>query len=121
MQRKLKKKWFFEVRNKNAPTNGPMLKLKSESLAGKLGKSDFKATDGWLNRWLKRENIVASHMVNRIGGRFSQSRFPNASFSQYPVFPMDDIPNIGFPNVQFAQRILLRTCTICTSQLTSHF
>ena len=32
--------------------------MKAESLAEKLVKSDFKEPDGWLNRWLKRENIV---------------------------------------------------------------
>ena len=43
---KVLKKWFVEVRDKNAPINAPMLKLKSESLAAKLGKSDFEETDG---------------------------------------------------------------------------
>ncbi|XP_023314369.1 tigger transposable element-derived protein 6-like [Trichogramma pretiosum] len=52
------KKWFVEVREKGAPINGPLLKAKAEDLSKKLGKENFKATDGWLSRWRGRENIV---------------------------------------------------------------
>ena len=46
MQKMFKKKWFVQVQDKNAPIIGPILKLKSESLAAKVGKRDFEATDG---------------------------------------------------------------------------
>ena len=52
------KKWFIEVRDKNVPVNGALLKTKAENLAIKLGRKEFKATDGWLTQWLRRENIV---------------------------------------------------------------
>ena len=52
------KKWFIEVRDKNVPVNGALLKTKAEDLAIKLDRKEFKATDGWLTRWLRRENIV---------------------------------------------------------------
>ncbi|XP_023314333.1 tigger transposable element-derived protein 6-like [Trichogramma pretiosum] len=55
---KVLKKWFVKVREKKAPINGPLLKIKAETLAEKLGKKNFKATDGWLSRWRSRENIV---------------------------------------------------------------
>ena len=52
------KKWFSQVRDKNVPVNGHMLKMKAEGLAQKLGKTDFRAIDGQLIRWLHWENIV---------------------------------------------------------------
>ena len=45
---KVLKTRFVEVRDKNAPINEPMLKMKVESSSEKLGKSDFKATDEWM-------------------------------------------------------------------------
>lgn len=50
--------WFFEVRKKDARIDGQIFKWKAEQLAKNLGKDDFAATDGWLSRWLKRENIT---------------------------------------------------------------
>uniref|UniRef100_A0ABD2XBL4 HTH CENPB-type domain-containing protein n=1 Tax=Trichogramma kaykai TaxID=54128 RepID=A0ABD2XBL4_9HYME len=55
---KVLKKWYVEVLDKNAPVNGPMLKSKAVSIAEKLSRSDFKVTDGWFSRWLRRENIA---------------------------------------------------------------
>ena len=37
--------------------NGPLLKQKSEEFAMKLGTNDFNPSEGWLNRWKKRNNI----------------------------------------------------------------
>jgi hypothetical protein len=50
--------WFSKVREKNAPINGPIMCQKAEELAKTMGKEDFVATDGWFNRWKRRENIV---------------------------------------------------------------
>lgn len=52
------KLWFKNVREKDARVDGPLMRQKAEDLAKKIGKQDFKATDGWFNRWKKRENIV---------------------------------------------------------------
>lgn len=51
------KQWFTKVRKQDARVNGPFLKLQAEKLALKMGKN-FNATDGWLHRWKKRENLV---------------------------------------------------------------
>ena len=63
------KKWFIEGRDKNVPVIGALLKTKAEDLAIKLGRKEFKAMDGWLTRWLQRENCTikfsANFMVNR--------------------------------------------------------
>ena len=50
-------KWIANAREKNAPLSGPLVKEKAGELAAKLGKSDFKATDGWFSRLKKREGI----------------------------------------------------------------
>ncbi|XP_035212025.1 tigger transposable element-derived protein 6-like [Stegodyphus dumicola] len=49
--------WFSIVSGRGVNINGPILKAKSEELAKKLGRNDFKATDGWLSRWKTRHNI----------------------------------------------------------------
>ncbi|XP_014490505.1 tigger transposable element-derived protein 6-like, partial [Vigna radiata var. radiata] len=51
------KEWFVQVREKDARVNGPIMRQKAESLAKRLGIEGFVATDGWFNRWLKREGI----------------------------------------------------------------
>ena len=49
--------WFSIVSGRGVNINGPILKAKSEEFAKKLGRNDFKATDGWLSRWKARHNI----------------------------------------------------------------
>ncbi|XP_016659159.1 tigger transposable element-derived protein 6-like [Acyrthosiphon pisum] len=51
------KEWFLQVRKKDARINGPLLRQKAEDLTKKMGKDDFVATEGWFQRWKKRENI----------------------------------------------------------------
>jgi hypothetical protein len=53
--------WFSNVCEKNALINGPLMRQKAE-LAKTMGKEKFSATDGWFNRWKKRENIVYKRM-----------------------------------------------------------
>ena len=51
-------KWFEKARANNIPVSGPILTEKAGRLASELGKPDFKATEGWLNRWKARNSIV---------------------------------------------------------------
>lgn len=51
------KEWFLKVREKDARVSGTLLREKAEELAEKMGKDNFKATEGWFHRWKKRENI----------------------------------------------------------------
>ena len=51
------KRWFTVVRDKDIRVDGPLMKTQAEKLAKKMGKEDFCATDGWLARWRRRENI----------------------------------------------------------------
>ena len=50
--------WFEKATAKKLSINGPILKEKVESLAFKLGKANFKASDGWLHRWKVRNDVV---------------------------------------------------------------
>ena len=53
---------FSNVRENNAPINGLLMRQKAEELAKTMGKETFSATDGWFNKWKKRENIVYKRM-----------------------------------------------------------
>jgi transposase len=49
--------WFREARSRDISISGPLLKTKAEDLANQLGKECFVATEGWLGRWKRRNDI----------------------------------------------------------------
>ena len=49
--------WFEIVVKRGISISGPLLKEKADNFARELNHLDFKATDGWLSRWKKREGI----------------------------------------------------------------
>ncbi|XP_017487693.1 PREDICTED: tigger transposable element-derived protein 3-like [Rhagoletis zephyria] len=49
--------WFAQVRNKRIPISGPIIKAKALEIAQQLGVTNFNASDGWLEKWEKRNNI----------------------------------------------------------------
>ena len=50
-------KWFTQCRNQNIPLGGPMVKTKAEQFAARLGHNDFKASNGWVDNFIKRHDI----------------------------------------------------------------
>jgi transposase-like protein len=50
--------WFKSARTQNIPLSGPILCGKADELAQKLGHTDFKASNGWLNRFKQRHGIT---------------------------------------------------------------
>ena len=50
--------WFKNVRSNNSPVNGIIIKEKALSLAKSLELTDFRASDGWLDKWKQRYNVT---------------------------------------------------------------
>ena len=50
-------KWIVHARGQNIPISVTMLKTKALFFAKELGCNDSHASDGWLDRWKKRENV----------------------------------------------------------------
>lgn len=50
--------WFTKVRANNFPISGPLLQEKALEVAGALGIENFKASNGWLEKFRLRHNIV---------------------------------------------------------------
>lgn len=51
-------KWFIQCKGDNVPISGPILKQKADVLAKSLGYIHFENSTGWLDMWMKRNNIV---------------------------------------------------------------
>ncbi|KAI1238431.1 hypothetical protein IHE44_0013160, partial [Lamprotornis superbus] len=51
-------KWYRTAQCLNVPVNGPMLHLKVNDFAQKLGHSDFICSNGWLDRFKSRYGLV---------------------------------------------------------------
>ncbi|XP_063215856.1 tigger transposable element-derived protein 6-like [Bacillus rossius redtenbacheri] len=50
--------WFNHSRSQNLPLSGPIMKEKADMLALKSGVDDFKCSNGWLQRFMQRHNLV---------------------------------------------------------------
>uniref|UniRef100_T1JMU9 HTH CENPB-type domain-containing protein n=1 Tax=Strigamia maritima TaxID=126957 RepID=T1JMU9_STRMM len=50
-------RWYRDACSKNASVSGPMVKTKAKELAQVLGRNEFKASNGWLERFKSRHNI----------------------------------------------------------------
>lgn len=51
-------KWFCDSTARMMPVSGPMIQLKAKKFAADLGLETFKASNGWLQSFLKRHGIV---------------------------------------------------------------
>ena len=53
--------------SKNIYPAGPQLSEKAKEIAATLGKPDFKASNGWLDKWKKCFNITQKSIVGESG------------------------------------------------------
>ena len=49
--------WYTIASSKNIYPDGPQLASKAKLIAERLGYQEFKASNGWLDRWKRRHNI----------------------------------------------------------------
>ena len=49
--------WFVSARNRRIPISGGLVKEKAKEIAQKFGYQKFSASDGWLQKWRKRNNV----------------------------------------------------------------
>ncbi|XP_067650869.1 tigger transposable element-derived protein 4-like [Haliotis asinina] len=52
--------WFKSVRSENIPLSCPILLAKADEFSVKLGHTDFKANQSWLERFKKRRGICSA-------------------------------------------------------------
>jgi hypothetical protein len=50
--------WFCKARNKHLPISGPIIQAKALEVAESLGLNEFKASNGWLERFRQRHDIT---------------------------------------------------------------
>ena len=50
--------WVVRCRQQNVPINGPLLKEKAKDFAAELKIPSFGASDGWVNKFKKRNGLV---------------------------------------------------------------
>ncbi len=53
----LTSEWFCKVRGKGIPISGPILQVKAKAFTDALGIESFRASNGWLRSFWKRNNI----------------------------------------------------------------
>lgn len=51
-------KWFKQCRDQNISVGGPILKEKADAFAKSLGRDNFRASNGWLEKFKQRNDIV---------------------------------------------------------------
>uniref|UniRef100_UPI00398F4254 tigger transposable element-derived protein 4-like n=1 Tax=Pristiophorus japonicus TaxID=55135 RepID=UPI00398F4254 len=51
-------RWFHNAHGRDAHVSGRLLAHKAKLLAAALGKPDFNPSEGWLQRWKSRHNLV---------------------------------------------------------------
>lgn len=61
-------KWHSIMVANSVRVNGPVMREKALEFAIKLGYLDFKPTDGWFNRWKKRNNINLAYENHTVDG-----------------------------------------------------
>ncbi|XP_069110032.1 tigger transposable element-derived protein 6-like [Argopecten irradians] len=60
--------WFRQARDKSIPLSGPILQQKSLEFASWLQISDFKASNGWLDKFKTRHSIKAFKVSGESAG-----------------------------------------------------
>ena len=90
-------KWIRTVRENNVALDGPLVQEKAMEFASLMGLTDFQATQGWLARFKKRENLNFQAVCGEAGGVDSsvvQNWIDNVLPSKLAPFHEDDVFNV---------------------------
>ena len=60
--------WFCQARAKNIPVSGPIIQEKASAFAKELSITDFKGSNGWLDRWKARYSIKGFKVSGESAG-----------------------------------------------------
>ena len=60
-------RWFALARAHGFPISGPILQEKALSIAERLGIQDFRASQGWLDKWKSRNNVKSYAISGESG------------------------------------------------------
>ena len=91
-------KWFSSARSKGIPISGPIIQEKALQFATELNIPDFKASNGWLDRWRTRYSVNAfkvsgeSASVNQETVDDYRTRLPDITkdYSPNDIFNCDE-------------------------------
>ena len=59
--------WYQHCRASNIPVSGPMLQEEALAIAERLGKKEFKASNGWLEKWKNQHNLAQRNVAGEEG------------------------------------------------------
>ncbi|UYV76354.1 hypothetical protein LAZ67_14000142 [Cordylochernes scorpioides] len=60
-------KWFKQARDKKIPVSGHLIRSKAEQFATEMGRTDFKASSGWLDGFKERNKISFKTICGESG------------------------------------------------------
>jgi predicted transcriptional regulator len=90
--------WFTEATSRRIPVSGPLIKERALKFAKDFGLDSFKASNGWLDSFVKRNNIVFKTMSGERGSVDQQvttdwkEKLPSLceGFEPEDIFNMDE-------------------------------
>lgn len=65
--------WFCKARGKNIPISGVLIQEKAMEFSKEIGLSEFKASNGWLDRWKTRHSVKGFKVCGESGGVSSET------------------------------------------------
>ncbi|GBP00270.1 Tigger transposable element-derived protein 4 [Eumeta japonica] len=59
-------KWFEQCRSQNISVSGPLLQEKAEMYSKSLGLANFRNSNGWLEKFKRRHELVFKKFVGKV-------------------------------------------------------
>ncbi|KAJ4443982.1 hypothetical protein ANN_05771 [Periplaneta americana] len=87
--------WFKSARSKQIPVSGQILREKALEFASQIGEEKFSASNGWLERFRLRHNIVfqsANSKVRKVPSEDWKDRLPSitSGYEARDIYIMDE-------------------------------